>query len=73
MLSSTPDTLGGFIFPLKNSQLLDIVVASYGYLAQLVRAFRSHRKGQWFESTSGYQKTQHVLVVFFCLYTHIIH
>lgn len=30
---------------------------NYGGVAQLVRAFGSYPKGQWFESTHRYQKT----------------
>lgn len=31
------------------------LIFNFGYLAQLVRALRSHRRGQWFKSTNNHQ------------------
>jgi hypothetical protein len=31
------------------------LIINFGYLAQLVRALRSHRRGQWFKSTNNHQ------------------
>lgn len=41
----------------KIVEVLDPVVrAQYGSLAQLVRAFASHAKGRWFESSKIHEK-----------------